>query len=61
MSPNKWPYHDLRIVLYYYHSYTIINLNNTVSYFLQGYSPLHLAMQFRHENIYKILVEVYGN
>lgn len=29
-------------------------------FFFQGYTPLHIAMQFRHENVYKLLVEVYG-
>ncbi|XP_026737199.1 ankyrin repeat domain-containing protein SOWAHB isoform X2 [Trichoplusia ni] len=24
-----------------------------------GYTPLHIAMQFRHENVYRLLVEVY--
>jgi hypothetical protein len=27
---------------------------------LQGYTPLHMAMQFGHEEIYNILVKVYG-
>lgn len=27
---------------------------------LQGYTPLHIAMQFRHENLYRLLVEAYG-
>ncbi|CAH0715991.1 unnamed protein product, partial [Brenthis ino] len=25
-----------------------------------GYTPLHIAMQFRHEHVYKLLVEVYN-
>lgn len=29
-------------------------------YYLQGYTPLHIAMRFRHENVYRLLVEVYG-
>lgn len=29
-------------------------------FIFQGYTPLHIAMQFRHENVYKLLVEVYG-
>lgn len=27
---------------------------------LQGYTPLHIAMQFDHENIFNLLVQVYG-
>lgn len=27
---------------------------------LQGYTPLHIAMQFGHENIFNLLVQVYG-
>lgn len=26
----------------------------------QGYTPLHLATQFGHESIYKLLKDVYG-
>lgn len=26
----------------------------------QGYTPLHIAMQFDHENIFNLLVQVYG-
>jgi len=26
----------------------------------QGYTPLHLAMQYSHENIYNLLVKSYG-
>lgn len=32
-----------------------------VYYFLsQGYTPLHLAMQYEHEDIFDLLVQVYG-
>ncbi|XP_076379542.1 uncharacterized protein LOC143259804 isoform X1 [Megalopta genalis] len=27
---------------------------------LQGYTPLHIAMQFDHENVFNLLVQVYG-
>lgn len=27
---------------------------------LQGYTALHIAMQFAHENIFALLVKVYG-
>lgn len=27
---------------------------------LQGYTALHIAMQFDHENIFNLLVQVYG-
>ncbi|KYN42189.1 Ankyrin repeat domain-containing protein 57 [Trachymyrmex septentrionalis] len=28
--------------------------------FIAGYTPLHIAMQFGHENIFNLLVQVYG-
>lgn len=35
-------------------------MTENITCVLQGYTPLHIAMQFRHENVYRLLVEVYG-
>ena len=39
---------------------TYLNYYNENFIYLQGYTPLHIAMQFRHENVYKLLVDVYS-
>lgn len=43
----------------------IVSLHNIssfsyVCYFSQGYTALHIALQFDHENIFNLLVQVYG-
>lgn len=35
-------------------------VNDLFLFLFQGYTPLHIAMQFGHEEIYNLLVQVYG-